>query len=149
MNPCVPVRTNSILRKAAVTAALCLLQLAAGAQGIPRPKLVFDSLTIELDTLYRTDSVKVFDIPFRNDGDATLEFYGIDPDCPCIHADYGQKSYPPHSKGVIHITIDLSIPPQEMEKGIFIYTNAGGFDKSTDIRFHGWLLADKDTPLEF
>lgn len=120
------------------------LPLFVEAKGIPRPKLVFDSLNIELDTLYKSDSIKVFNIHFKNKGNADLEFTDIAPDCPCIHIDYDNKKYPPHSEGDIKITIDLSIPPQEIEKGIFVYSNATRYDQSIDIRFHGWLLWNRE-----
>lgn len=143
--------TSSALRKSArllrgLAAALLVSSMAqtAVAQSAARPKLVFDSLEIELDTLYQTDSVKVFDIAFRNEGNADLEFTEVAPDCPCLHIDYEQKAYPPGSSGKIRITFDLSVPPQEIDKGIYIYSNATRYDKSIDVRFHGWLLMRKE-----
>lgn len=133
--------------KAVVALVLMLLPMAASAQGAARPKMVFDSLNIELDTLYQTDSVKVFDIAFRNEGNADLLITEVAPDCPCLHIDFDTKPYPPGAKGVIRITFHLSVPPQEIDKGIFVYSNATRYDQSIDIRFHGWLFMDKDTPL--
>lgn len=128
--------------------ATLLLSISAQtimAQGLARPKLVIDSLQIELDTLYQTDSVKVIDIPFRNEGDADLTFTEVAPDCPCLHIDFDtKKAYPPHSEGKIRITFDLSVPPQEIDKGIYIYSNATRYDESIDVRFHGWLLMTRE-----
>lgn len=103
------------------------------------PKIKLKTLQYELGTLNQDDSIYVLDIPFKNVGSADLKFEDIAPDCPCIHIDYDHKVYPPKSKGVIHIKIDLSIPPQEMDKGIFIYSNATPFGKAIEVRFHGIL----------
>ena len=118
---------------------MCFLCVPLFGKHYKTPKLKLDSLHYELGTLNQDDSIYVLDIPFRNVGDGDLKFEDVAPDCPCIHVNFQKKVYPPKSKGNIHIEIDLSIPPQEMDKGIFIYSNATPLDSSIEVRFHGFL----------
>lgn len=118
---------------------LCFLCVPLYGKHYKAPKLKLTSLQYELGTINQDDSVYVLDVPFKNVGDGDLVFEDISPDCPCIHVSFEKKVYPPKSKGNIHIEIDLSIPPQEMDKGIYIYSNATPFDTSIEVRFHGIL----------
>ena len=120
-----------------------MLWLPACAKHNKAAKLKLEKYQYELGTLYQTDSVFSFTIPFKNVGDGELIFEGIEPDCPCIHISYDKKVYPPKAKGKILLKFDLSIPPQEMDKGIYIYSNASPLDTSIEVRFHGLLKASR------
>lgn len=122
---------------------LSLLGMPASAKHYKTAKLKLNKYKYELGTLYQTDSIYTLTIPFQNVGDGDLKFEDIAPDCPCITVTYDKKTYPPKAKGKIKLVFDLSIPPQEMEKGIFIYSNASPLDTSIDVRFHGFLKASR------
>lgn len=122
---------------------LSFLWMPAIAKHYKSAKLKLDKYTYELGTLYKTDSIFTLTIPFVNVGDGVLRFEDIVPDCPCIKVIYDKKTYPPKAKGKIKLVFNLSIPPQEMEKGIFIYSNASPLDTSIDVRFHGFLKASR------
>lgn len=122
---------------------LSFLGMPASAKHYKTAKLKLPKYTYELGTLYQSDSTYTITIPFKNVGDGDLKIEDIAPDCPCIKVIYDKKTYPPKAKGKIKLVFDLSIPPQEMEKGIFIYSNASPFDTSIDVHFHGFLKASR------
>lgn len=122
---------------------LFLLWVPACAKSSKSARLKLQRYQYELGTLYQTDSVYCLTIPFENIGDGDLIFEDIEPDCPCIHIVYDNKIYPPKAKGKIKLKFDLSIPPQEMDKGIYIYSNASPFNVSIEVRFHGFLKVSR------
>jgi hypothetical protein len=122
---------------------LSTIWMSACAKQRRSAKLKLEKCQYELGILYKTDSVYCLTIPFKNVGDGDLVFEDIEPDCPCIHIAYDKKAYPAKSKGKIELKFDLSIPPQEMDKGIYIYSNASPLDTSIEVRFHGFLKASR------
>lgn len=122
---------------------LSLLWVPACTKNNKSAKLKLERFQYELGTLYQTDSIYCLTIPFKNAGDGDLIFEDIEADCPCIHIAYDKKVYPPKAKGKIKLKFDLSIPPQEMDKGIYIYSNATPFDASIEVRFHGFLKVSR------
>ncbi len=122
---------------------LSLFWMSACAKHNKSAKLKLEKYQYELGTLYKSDSVYSLTIPFKNVGNGDLKFENIEPDCPCIHISYDKKVYPPKAKGKIMLRFDLSIPPQEMDKGIYIYSNASPLDTSIEVRFHGFLKASR------
>lgn len=122
---------------------LSLLCVSACAKHNKAAKLKLEKYQYELGILFQTDSVYCMTIPFKNVGNADLKFEDIEADCPCIHISYDNKVYPPKAKGKIMLKFDLSIPPQEMDKGIYIYSNASPLDTSIEVRFHGFLKASR------
>lgn len=122
------------------------LALSAASSTLEKkPILHFDSLQVELDTLYQTDSAKVVEVHFKNTGNADLVIRSIVADCVCMTVSYDNKPYPPQSEGVIRVSFDLSVRPQEMDKGIFISSNAGLDGELVEVRFHGYLLRDRNS----
>lgn len=122
---------------------LSLFWVPACTKNNKSAKLKLERFQYELGTLYQTDSIYCLTIPFKNAGDGDLIFEDIEADCPCIHIAYDKKVYPPKAKGKIKLKFDLSIPPQEMDKGIYIYSNATPFDTSIEVRFHGFLKVSR------
>lgn len=118
------------------------LYLVSRAAEYPRPVLSIDTLKYELGDVYQADSVKIVKVHWKNTGNADLYFEELRPGCHCIGVDaenFEFKKFKPGAEGIITITFDLSIPPQEFFRELYIFSNATKSGTSVDIVLHGIL----------
>lgn len=131
-----------MFKKLFLLLVITLICVSSKAENHPHPVLTIDTLNYELGDVYKADSVKIINVHWKNTGDADLYFEEIRPGCHCIGvnaSDFEFKRFKPQSEGIITITFDLSIPPQEFYRELYIFTNATKSGTSTDIVLHGVL----------
>lgn len=121
--------------------------LIVSAQSTHTPKLVIDKPERDLGTLYKADSVKVFGIHFKNEGDGDLYIQEIATSCGCLKIrnleDYECTKFPPGSEATLIVDFNLNISPQDFYKEIYFYSNASPEGKSINVLLTGKLVNGK------
>lgn len=85
----------------------------------------FDVSTVELDTVFKADPVRTFDVECRNDGDEPLVIDTVETSCHCTTVEYPHKPIKGGSTFVLHVTFDASgYLPSEVINEVKLYSNS-------------------------
>lgn len=87
---------------------LSLICKAVYSQSIASPQMAFDSLTVELGQLSRSDSRRKVVFCFRNTGDAPLIIESIESSCGCTKVTYPKHAIKSGKSGKIEVKYDGS-----------------------------------------
>lgn len=105
--------------------------------------IVFDSLKISLDTIYRKQPIRVLELGYANNGTKDVGIAKIEIGCGCTKVDYVPVVLKPGEKSSVKITLDTTnLNTGMFVKDIYVYTNPT-YD-CNEIILTGWIKDDND-----
>ena len=115
---------------------LVLYVISVGAE--EKVNISFDSLTVDIGTVYKDEPVKSFTIPFRNIGKRPMVIDTVEVSCECTQVSYKKKKYKKGENGTLNVTLDMSPYSSGLfEKDIFVYTDSR--KEPVELIITGWL----------
>lgn len=123
-------KLNSIL----LMLIFCLASVAAEE----KTGISFDSLTIDIGTIYKDEPVKTFTIDFRNAGKQNMVIDTVEVSCECTRVSYKKKKYKKGERGTLDVVLDMSPYSSGLfEKDIYVYTDSR--KEPVELIITGWL----------
>ena len=122
-------RNNSRSRIRFILAmVLSMLVSSAVAKKQKEALIAFDSLTINVGTVYMDDPIQTYKIPYVNKGKAALVISKVDTSCACTQVDLTQS---PLKKGKADtLTVHLDMSPYTVRgnflKELTVHSNSSG-----------------------
>lgn len=109
---------------------VCLLTGIRQAYSQPESKadtisaISFDSLTINLDTIYKDTPVRKFCIRYQNRGRHKATIKNIEVGCGCTEVEYSKEAIAPGATDSLKVTLDMStFSTGPFVKDIYVYTD--------------------------
>ncbi len=97
----------------------------ASAAAEEKTGISFDSLTINIGTIYKDEPVKSFTIDFRNISKQNMVIDTVEVSCECTLVSYKKKKYKKGERGTLDVTLDMSPYSSGLfEKDIYVYTDS-------------------------
>ena len=120
------------------TILLMLIFCFASAAAEEKTGISFDSLTINIGTIYKDEPVKTFTIDFRNAGKQNMVIDTVEVSCECTQVSYKKKKYKKGERGTLDVTLDMSPYSSGLfEKDIYVYTDSR--KEPVELIITGWL----------
>ncbi|MCI7089875.1 MAG: DUF1573 domain-containing protein [Prevotella sp.] len=122
-------RNNSRSRIRFILAmVLSMLVSSAVAKKQKEALIAFDSLTINVGTVYMDDPIQTYKIPYVNKGKAALVISKVETSCECTQVDFTQS---PLKKGKADtLTVHLDMSPYTVRgnflKELTVHSNSSG-----------------------
>ena len=122
-------RNNSRSRIRFILAmVLSMLVSSAVAKKQKEALIAFDSLTINVGTVYMDDPIRTYKIPYVNKGKAALVISKVETSCECTQVDFTQS---PLKKGKADtLTVHLDMSPYTVRgnflKELTVHSNSSG-----------------------
>lgn len=107
---------------------LSMLVSSAVAKKQKEALIAFDSLTINVGTVYMDDPIQTYKIPYVNKGKAALVISKVETSCECTQVDFTQS---PLKKGKADtLTVHLDMSPYTVRgnflKELTVHSNSSG-----------------------
>lgn len=111
-----------------LTLVLSMLVSSAVAKKQKEALIAFDSLTINVGTVYMDDPIQTYKIPYVNKGKAALVISKVETSCECTQVDFTQS---PLKKGKADtLTVHLDMSPYTVRgnflKELTVHSNSSG-----------------------